>query len=111
MFPRESEYYDREELKEIIETRIKYHNDFENPNLKVTAFTEDMATLSKEFLSRYGFKDKISELKGFNINSFTQIGLEDPWPDDENRLTGSLDDIDPKVYKRPEKAMDLVYQK
>jgi len=48
---------------------------------------------------------------GFNINSFTQIGLEDPWPDDENRLKGSLDDVDEKVYRRPNNFNDLVYQR
>jgi hypothetical protein len=65
--------------------------------------------LSPDFLVKYGFDDDIRSLKGFNINSFTQIGLEDPWPDDENRLQGSLDDVDENVYTRPNKPLDLVY--
>ena len=62
-----------------------------------------------DFLVRYGFDDHINSLVGFNINSFTQIGLEDPWPDDENRLQGSLDDVDENVYKWPNLPLDLVY--
>ena len=54
-------------------------------------------------------KDTIDNLKSYNINSFMQIGLEDPWPEDEKIITGSLDDIDPKVYKIPTKVEDDVY--
>ena len=50
-------------------------------------------------------------MKGFNINSFTQIGLEDPFPDDDKFIKGSLDDVDPKVYFMPQVPTDLVYQK
>jgi len=45
----------------------------------------------------------------FFINSFLQIGLEDPFPDDENLYDGSLDDESPDTYKMPSKVEHPVY--
>ena len=61
-------------------------------------------------LTKYRIADNINTLKGFNINSFTQIGLEDPFPDDDKLIQGSLDDVDERVYFRPNCPTDLVYQ-
>ena len=43
------------------------------------------------------------------INSFTQVGLEDPFPNDDEYIEGSLDDVDPEVYRVPTKPEDTVY--
>ena len=52
-----------------------------------------------------------TKLMNFNILSFTQIGLEDPFPADEDLYDGSWDDIAPEVYKIPMKPTDLVYKR
>ena len=54
------------------------------------------------FLVKYGLTDDESNLINFNINSFTQVGFEDPFPDDDMLYDGSLDDVDPEIYKLPE---------
>ena len=59
------------------------------------------AMIAEDFLLKYELADDLKCLNVFNINSFTQIGLEDPWPEDEDLVIGSLDDVDPKVYFMP----------
>ena len=39
------------------------------------------------------------------------IGLEDPFPNDDHHITGSLDDVDQSVYYQAKLVTDLVYQK
>jgi len=82
MYPKGSEYEDLPELASIIDTRITYHFDYDNPDLKVSDNTLSQAKLKKDFLVTYGFADHKRELTNFNINSFKQIGLTDPFPDD-----------------------------
>ena len=88
-------------LKEIIEQRMRYHNDFFNENLKITAETMDKSGIKTDMLVKYKLADTLTELTNYNVNSFTQIGLEDPFPEDDRHITGSLDDIDPYVYFMP----------
>lgn len=111
MYPKESPYHNMEELEEIIKDRICYHNNFKNEKLVASSFTQDAAQIAPDFLNKYDLADKLKNLYVYNINSFTQIGLEDPWPDDEDIVKGSLDDIDPAVYTMPVKVTDLVYKK
>ena len=79
--------------------RMGWHNNFkkEKPQ-KVKSLTETQAIMSSDFLTKYEMANTLKKLKGHNINSFLQIGLEDPWPDDEKKFKGSLDDVDPSVY-------------
>ena len=69
-----------------------------------------MAKIENDFLVKYRMADNIRTLKGFNVNSFTQIGLEDPFPDDDKFIAGSLDDVDKAVYLMPKVPTDYVYQ-
>jgi hypothetical protein len=55
-------------------------------------------------LEKYKF---IDDYKPFFINSFKGIGLSDPYPHDDEKIKGSLDDG--HGIKMPEKAEDLVY--
>ena len=43
------------------------------------------------------------------VNSFCQIGISDPFPDDDQFIEGSLDDVDPEVYQMPSTPSELVY--
>ena len=88
-------------LIEIIEQRIAYHNDFFNENLKITSETMDKASIKTDMLVKYSLSDNIKKLANYNVNSFTQVGLEDPFPEDDRHITGSLDDVDPAVYYMP----------
>ena len=38
-----------------------------------------------------------------------QVGLEDPFPEDDHNILGSLDDIDPDVYRIPESPDEPIY--
>ena len=42
------------------------------------------------------------------INSFWETGITDPFPNDEDLIIGSVDDI-PDDFKLPTKPTDLVY--
>jgi hypothetical protein len=48
------------------------------------------------------------DVKNYLINSFWEIGITDPFPDDEDLIIGSKDDV-PKDFKLPQKVDDLVY--
>jgi len=73
----------------------------------VTKKTSDSAHLSADFLTKYKLADKASDLKSYKINSFSQIGMVDPFPEDSKRLKGSI----PDEYKLlDENSKDLVYE-
>jgi hypothetical protein len=60
--------------------------------------------IAENFLVKYKF---IDEYMPFFINSFKSIGLSDPFPNDDEFITGSLDDGE--AMKMPERVEDLVY--
>ena len=64
--------------------------------------------MSPDFLVTYNLADTLP-LQPFNINSFLQIGIDDPFADDDEKYKGSIDDVDPDLFKLPVKADDLVY--
>ena len=66
--------------------------------------TLENSKIAENFLVKYKF---IDEYKPFFINSFKSIGLSDPFPHDDEIITGSLDDGE--SLKMPEKVSDLVY--
>ena len=68
------------------------------------------AKLGADFLHKYGFVDKLP-LPPFNVNTFRQICIEDPFPDDDKVVKGSLDDVDDSIFKVPNDVGDLIYGK
>ena len=96
MFPKQSPYYDKKVTDEIIQNIITRHFISYDNTVLVSPATEENAKISPNFLLKYNLVDKTDKtLNDFNINSFTQIGFHDPWPDDKYSISGSLDDIDP----------------
>jgi hypothetical protein len=65
-----------------------------NHGNRVSKETEELASISTDFLIKYDFADNV-RLATHNINSFAQIGMSDPFPDDYQFIDGSLDDVDP----------------
>ena len=66
------------------------------PNAKISEETEDATVLASNFLKKYNLIDKFP-LKPFNINCFLQVGIDDPFPDDDQKYVGSIDDVDPNI--------------
>lgn len=75
---------------------------------KITQETMEASNLAPNFLKKYKLADELP-LNPFNINSFLQVGIEDPFPDDDLKYAGSLDDVDPDLFKLPDHPMHLVY--
>ena len=95
--------HDEAEIIEIIEGRINHHNkNFKE--LEISQTTIDKSKIAQNFLVKYEFVD---EYKPYFINSFASLGLSDPYPHDDEFITGSLDDGE--SMKMPEKVDDLVY--
>ena len=44
----------------------------------------------------------------FLVNSFWEVGMQDPFPDDEDLIIGSVDDV-PDDFKLPTCPTDMVY--
>ena len=55
----------------------------------ISPLTKKNSRIAKDFLVRYDICD---EYKPFVINSFQTIGWSDPFPNDDEFITGSLDD-------------------
>lgn len=107
-FPTTSEYADEEELKEIIMGRIHFQQKQTSQGQRVSKETDELAAISTDFLIKYDFADN-HRLAPFTINSFAQIGLSDPFPDDDQFIEGSLDDVNPDLYKMPDSPEVKVY--
>lgn len=82
IYPTTSEYANEEELKEIIMGRIQYQTKQTNLGQRVSKKTDELAVISNDFLIKYDFADS-ARLQPHTINSFAQIGLSDPFPDDD----------------------------
>lgn len=78
MYPIESEYQNEEELRETIDARIKFHNDYLNPDLVVSDETKKLSELKNEFLVKYELTSDGE--KSYLVKGFTQIGMVDPFP-------------------------------
>ena len=109
MYPGDYFYYNKAELDEIIESRIEYFNRMFKPNAKILDETEAAAALEPNFLVKYGLTDSFP-LTSFNVNCFLQLGIDDPFPEDDEKYEGSLDDVDPSIFQLPKTPTDLVYQ-
>lgn len=86
-FPSKVKEVSKEEKEKCILKRInqmKKHTHLDKQ--KVMAETLEAAELNSDFLLKFQFADNEEELKPFNINSFKQIGLSDPFPDDDNHV-------------------------
>jgi len=94
---------DRRILEEIILQRIGIQINLLNPENVVSAKTTEATKLKPDFLKKYNL---ISPIKSYNMNSFLQMGLEDPFPSDDLTIIGSYDDDD---YKIPACVHDNVY--
>lgn len=72
---------DKCQLEDLIQSSVNFFSSFKkaNQDKKVTTSTEKLATLPLNFMIRYGLNEDSSE--HFNINSFYQIGLSDPFPE------------------------------
>lgn len=95
--------HDIEELNEIVEGRIKFFNNH-GKTQEISEETLENSKIAENFLVKYKF---IDEYMPFFINSFKSIGLSDPFPNDDEFITGSLDDGE--AMKMPERVEDLVY--
>jgi hypothetical protein len=105
----ENVYYDKEALEDIIMARIGLMESSIQEGQRVTKQTEEMAEINTDFLIKFGFDDPADDMKDFMINSFRQVGMSDPFPDDDQFIEGSLDDVDPELYKVPQSPDELVY--
>ena len=97
MFPPDDSEEKIEVLEEIITEKIEYFKRLFRPNAKITEDTEGASNLKKDFLRKYRLMD-IMPLKPYNINTFIQIGIDDPFPDDDKKYIGSIDDVDPSIF-------------
>ena len=80
-----------------------------NQGQTVSPETLEKSKLETKFLLKYKLSDSGQSLEPFMINSFLQIGIEDPFPDDDKMYEGSLDDVDPDVYRIPDSCHQPVY--
>lgn len=138
-FPRNSEYYDEYVQGYMITTRLSHLNHGKKKYHRVSQETEVHSQLYAEFLYDYeivplktpvpgahGKHDKRSteekkaaELQhlqsivyqNFHINSFAQIGVEDPFPEDSMFLQGSVPDEDERIFRPCKSKNELVYHK
>ena len=78
------------EIKELINSRIAYYINSQAGNHvhKITLQTEEGSELNPNFLVKYEVADR--KFEPFFINGFKQIGLSDPFPDDQVNLKESL---------------------
>ena len=53
MYPVHSEYHNLEELKQTIDNRMNFHNDYINPDFIVSKETQKHAELMTNFLVKY----------------------------------------------------------
>lgn len=76
-------YYDQEGLAEIIMGRIKHMEAQIQDGQRVNKATEAMSQIKGDFLKLFKFADDPNDLLPSNINSFREIGMSDPFPDDD----------------------------
>lgn len=74
---------------------------------QISNLTKKNSKIGKEFLVKYKINGQ--EYQVFLINSFQTIGWADPFPHDDEFITGSMDDGINLVV--PEVPTDLVYQR
>ena len=110
-FPSQATYnnkklHDRKLLEGIILARItKFVQDDINQDQRIDSETLANSRVTRDFLKKY---DLIEKNKSFLVNSFWMIGWDDPFPDDDEFIIGSIDDPAPDL-KSPEAADDWVY--
>ena len=75
-------------------------------NKKITDETLEKSKLARDFLVKYKLADETQQV--FLVNSFWSLGWPDPYPDDEDLLIGSVDDV-PSDFRLPQKPADDVY--
>ena len=98
--------FDKDEIEELLMSRINnLLNSFE-VNKKITDATLENSKLARDFLVKYKMVDTHERV--FLINSFWSLGWPDPYPDDEDLLIGSVDDV-PSDFRLPQKPSDDVY--
>ena len=98
--------YDKEEIHELLTSRINNLINGFKTDQKILDHTKEAAKISKDFIQKYDFIKK--ERLVFLVNSFWEIGMADPFPDDEDLVIGSVDDV-PDDFKIPTKVNDYVY--
>jgi hypothetical protein len=76
-----------------------------NHENKVSKSTASAAYLPPDFLVKYQL---VSPPQSYFINSFITLGLEDPFPEDDLHIKGSVDDDSFKISTSPE---DLIYER
>lgn len=82
MYPHKHEYYSKELILSMIQVMLKRFKEADETEQAVLEATMKDATLKDSFLKRYGMLEE--EHVSFNINSFVQIGIKDPFPLDFN---------------------------
>ena len=105
MYPKKSSYHSIEKLTELVQSRMTHlHSKLLDTSPKYE--TNRDSTIDQRFLIKYKLFDKKEDLAHHTINSFTQIALPDPFPDDNGWIQGSLDDVGiQKVPTTPEKLI------
>ena len=101
--------HDPRELEELILARI---NRFVNSMLalKPAVLSKDTtkhSKIKKDFLTSERY-DIIEDYKPYLISRFWTIGFDDPFPNDDKNIIGSVDDI-PKDMETPCRVEDHVY--
>jgi hypothetical protein len=71
---------------------------------KINEETKENSKIPEDFLVKYKI---VEDMKSFFINGFQTVGWSDPFPDDDQFITGSCDDGDNLIL--PEKIDDWVY--
>ena len=107
-YPTSSCYHDMKELEDIIQTRIFYITNFFKEEQVTSKKTRQLAALPEDFLQKYNMDYQPKNIS-HSINSFAQVGIEDPFPSDYKTVKGSLYDMDEAIYKLPQGVTDLVY--
>ena len=98
--------HDPEEIRSIISDRLSKLYEQSSDKFFITEKTKSESVISKDFLKVYGLIE--CHYKDYQINSFRSIGWADPYPNDDQFITGSLDDG--YNLRCPESPDDLVYQ-
>ena len=102
-FPSKIMEASNEDVDKTIQTKLNQLNKNYNPNQKVNNITAREAKLRPDFNHRFDILD--NDLHCFNINSFAQIGMSDPFPNDKSQF--SKTDID--KFKLPTTTDQMIY--
>lgn len=98
--------YDANQLEQLLVSRINNLINGFNAEQVILEKTKEGSVLSKDFILKFKFIKRDREI--YFVNSFWEIGMTDPFPNDEDLIIGSVDDI-PEDFKMPTQPKDLVY--